>query len=264
MPNLQVNGISLYYERMGEGEPLVLIAGFASHHSAWADFTTELAQNYKLILFDNRGTGQTDAPPPPYTIETMANDTIGLLKGLGIPNAHMIGTSMGAAIIQMIAIAYPTYLKKGVLISPFPKLPDPYLFHAKSIEKVSSFENISAELLIELDMPWLFSNEFLRDPDRVKQKISEWLNNPYPLKPEGHQGQLGALETFDLRKDLRKIEHEMLLLAGEEDLVSPLSCALLLKERISRATLKTFPKTGHMIYIEKKEEVLKAILSFLS
>src|SRR2546422_5924738 len=78
MPKVTVNGIRMFYEETGGGEPLILIMGFGGDHLAWAFQVRALAEHYRVVTFDNRGAGQSDAPEPPYTIRTMADDTAGL------------------------------------------------------------------------------------------------------------------------------------------------------------------------------------------
>src|SRR2546430_15090416 len=79
MPKVTVNGIRMFYEETGGGEPLILIMGFGGDHLAWAFQVRALAEHYRVVTFDNRGAGQSDAPEPPYTIRTMADDTAGLI-----------------------------------------------------------------------------------------------------------------------------------------------------------------------------------------
>ena len=82
MPKVQANGIELFYEESGAGEPLLLIAGFACDHTNWRKLVPLLASNYRLIIFDNRGVGQSTSPATAYTIGRMAEDTIGLLDAI--------------------------------------------------------------------------------------------------------------------------------------------------------------------------------------
>lgn len=262
MPFLQVNGISIYYECIGKGDPILLISGFATHHETWYKFTDRLSKKFQLILFDNRGSGQSEAPLPPYTIDMMANDVIHLMDSLTITKAHMVGSSMGCAIIQTIALKYPERIGKAILISPFAKLPFPSLLKSEIAGKLME-AGAPYELIVESAIPWLFSNDFVADPEKVKKKIFEMSKNPYPQKPEGYLGQLTAMQSFDLQNELHKIQTKMLLIAGEQDLSTPLHCATFIHEKVEGSILKTFPFVGHMAHVEKKEEVLDLIEAFL-
>src|SRR2546425_3248297 len=111
MPKVRVNGIQIFYEEAGRGEPLILIMGFGADHLAWAFQVRALAARYRVVTFDNRGAGQSDAPEPPYTIHTMADDTAGLMDALGLESAHVVGASMGGMIAQELALAHPARVR---------------------------------------------------------------------------------------------------------------------------------------------------------
>ena len=261
MPFAKVNDIEIYYEVHGKGPPLFCIAGFSNYHATWLPFIELLSNTYKLILFDNRGSGQSTAPPPPYTIDMLADDTTELMDALNIESAFMVGSSMGTAIIQTIALKDPKRVKKGVLISPFAQLPHTSLLKSSTAGKLIQAQ-APLPLIIESVIPWFFSNDFISDSEKLKSKAEEMENNPYPQTFDGFLGQLQALETFDLRKKLQSISPPMLLIAGEQDLSTPMYCAKELELNLPHATLYSFPKMGHMAHIERRKEVSKLIRNF--
>ena len=95
MPYVKVNDIHMYYEIHGDGEPLLLIVGLATDISEWDGIIHWLAKKYQVLAFDNRGAGRTDKPDTHYSIEMMADDTVGLMQTLGMEQAHILGISMG-------------------------------------------------------------------------------------------------------------------------------------------------------------------------
>ena len=127
MPTVKVNGICMHYEVHGQGEPLVFIngAGASMVTSYW--LIPIYSRDYRLVLFDNRGVGQTDKPDMTYTTQLMANDLAGLLDAIGIDSAHVYGTSMGGMVAQEFALRYQisppssikaslvSLIKKGIL-----------------------------------------------------------------------------------------------------------------------------------------------------
>ena len=90
MPKTPVNGINISYRVEGQGKPLVLIMGIGSSRWVWLLQTRAFRKHYTVVSFDNRGAGKTDKPGSPYTIETMADDTVGLMDHLGIERAHIL------------------------------------------------------------------------------------------------------------------------------------------------------------------------------
>ena len=111
MPHLWTNGVNLYYEEHGSGEPLVLIMGFTVSSIGWRWNLPAFAQEFRTIVFDNRGVGQSDKPDEPYSMAMFADDTAGVLDGLGIDQAHVFGISMGGMIAQEFTLRYPQRVK---------------------------------------------------------------------------------------------------------------------------------------------------------
>src|SRR6202011_3881618 len=79
VPTAQVNGIAVYYEQHGAGTPLLLIGGLGADLTLFANVTRSFADHHQVVTFDNRGAARTDNPDEPYSIELMAQDTVGLL-----------------------------------------------------------------------------------------------------------------------------------------------------------------------------------------
>ena len=113
----KVNGIDIYYEIHGSGEPLLLIEGLGYSAWMWYKQIPTLSEQYKVIVFDNRGAGNTDKPDSEYSIEIMADDAAGLLRTLGIESAHMLGVSLGGFIAQELALRHPDMSKSLTLVS---------------------------------------------------------------------------------------------------------------------------------------------------
>ena len=99
MPKVKVNAINIYYEIYGTGSPLLMILGLGANITWWGKyFIKGLADHFKVVVFDNRGTGQSNNPKSQYTVRTLADDAYGLLKALNIENTFVFGHSMGGGI----------------------------------------------------------------------------------------------------------------------------------------------------------------------
>ena len=112
-----VNGIKICYEVQGEGDPVVLIHGFGITKEEWICQFEPLSQYFRVVRFDNRGSGKSDRPNTPYTMDLFADDTRGLSDFLKIEKAHIIGWSVGGMIAQHFAIKYPERVNKLILIN---------------------------------------------------------------------------------------------------------------------------------------------------
>src|SRR3990167_1532904 len=100
MPIIQLNDIEMYYEQKGEGQDLLLIGGLTANITEWDLIVDECVKKFRVTLPENRGAGRTSAPIGKYTIKQMANDIAALMETLRIQQAIMVGSSMGAAIVQ--------------------------------------------------------------------------------------------------------------------------------------------------------------------
>lgn len=258
----KINGIELYYEVHGEGVPLLLIAGYGHHSLIWQNVVEELSKKYKVILFDNRGMGRSEIAAPPYTIEMMAQDTVALLDHLGIEKAHVIGHSMGGAITQQMAKEYPERLLSCVLYSTLTHLP-------KASEMVM---RVTMELFTTAIDPriacrnaitWAYGSTFLAMEGIEELLIQSMIDNPFPIQPDGIMGQYAALTQFDSRPFLSEIKTPTLLIAGNEDISTPLYTAEILKEKLAGAKCVTLPHIGHSCHIENPPIFLKTVQEFI-
>ncbi len=107
MPEVRVDDVRLHYEVDGSGDPLLMVMGLGGSSAGWApELVVELARSFRTIIYDNRGTGRSDKPDVPYSLEMFAADGIAILDDLKISRAHLFGVSMGGMIAQEIALRY--------------------------------------------------------------------------------------------------------------------------------------------------------------
>ena len=116
MPIVEANGIKLYYEERGAGDPLVMIMGITARGAVWEKHADFWQRNFRCILPDNRGVGLSDKPAGPYTSAHMADDYAALMQELGIERARVIGCSMGSIIAQQRALRHPARVRSMVLM----------------------------------------------------------------------------------------------------------------------------------------------------
>ncbi len=262
MPHINVNGLNVYYESKGEGDPLVLIAGYSSDHSIWAGLEQILSKTFRVITFDNRGCGQSDCPDTPYTAELMAEDTVGLMRGLGIESAHIVGHSLGSSIAQILGATYPSQVRKLVLLTPFAVIDVVSNFSlAMSVRHLE--EGISRKTVLEVRLPWLFSGAFLASQPKVDSFVEKVLSYEYPQPLVGLKRQLEALTKADTTQILTKIKAPTFILAAERDIISPPLQAEALSEGISDSDVLVVPSAAHLLPVEQPEFCAKNITHFL-
>ncbi len=281
---IEVNDINIYYEIHGEGEPLLLVEGLGYSKWMWFKQIPDFSREYKVIVFDNRGVGNTDNPDTEYTIETMADDAAGLLKALKIESAHLLGISMGGFIAQEIALKYPNMVKSLVLgstsfsgrdimhkgsnslLSAFVELwgimPAMLEFGGKGASPMINSFGISPEKKIRYGLSLAFTPEYLNTHAEEIDRIVELrLANPQPLY--AWKRQLLAGMKFDATDRVYQIKVPTLVVTGSEDRVVPPESSKRLSEIIPNSRFVEIEGTGHLPFIEKAEEFNKIVLGFL-
>jgi 3-oxoadipate enol-lactonase len=262
MPIARIGDIDIAYETFGDGPPLVVIMGLSGSRGHWRGFPERFADRHRVVTFDNRGAGETSAPPGPYTTAQMANDTLGVLDHLAIDAAAVFGVSMGGMIAQELALRAPERVTKLILACTgvggtgmVP--PDPAV--------VAAFASIGqggAEASIRRMLVTNFSDRFLAErPDVIEELVTYGLT--HRLSPAGFQGQLAAVATHDTASRAHGIRIPTLLLTGGVDRLIPSGNSEVLGARIESSRIVTLDGAGHMIWIEAADAVEQAMRDFL-
>ncbi|MCD4773664.1 MAG: alpha/beta hydrolase [Bacteroidales bacterium] len=259
----KINNIDIYYEVHGEGEPLILIAGFTADSQSWQFVINDLSKHFKVIIFDNRGVGRTEDTDSPYTIEQMADDTKGLMDYLNIHAAHILGHSMGGYIAQKLAIKYPERIYKLILCSTSPFATKRNNIFFQSLLELSQ-NKADQKLWWKLFIPWLFTTKNISQSKFVSSFLQYVLDYPYPQTQKGIEGQINALINFDVVNELSKIQSETLILVGEEDILIPPTEADKLYKGITRAGYPVYIEgAAHSIHNEQPKEFYHTVMGFI-
>ncbi len=263
MPKVRVGDIAVHYVEAGAGEPLVLVMGFGGDHTAWGFQLRAFAERHRVIAFDNRGVGRTDAPDRPYTIATMADDTRGLLDALGVERAHVVGISMGGMIAQELALRHPARVRSLHLGCTLAR-PDAYV-RAVAAAWREMRTGLAPEAMLRALGPWLFAPATYRErPQLVEAVLQAALANPYPQSLVGFLRQGEAVAAHDTLERLGGIACPTLVSVGEEDILVGLRFSRELAERIPGATLHVIPGAAHGYFLERPDAFNDLTLSFLS
>ncbi|HVL89907.1 MAG TPA: alpha/beta hydrolase [Actinomycetota bacterium] len=257
-------GVALDYEVHGnEGPWVVLIMGLAYGRWGWHWNAGPLAERgYRVVTFDNRGVGGSDAPPGPYTAAEMAADTAGLMDALGIERAHVVGTSLGGFVAQELALARPELIERLVLActgfggADFVPMPQ------RTLDLIELAPTLPDEERLRRFIENAFSDEFVTQrPDVVQTVIDFRRESNQPL--ESYMAQWNAGATFDASDRVHVIEAETLCITGLEDAVVDPRNTPLLAERVPGAAITTLPG-GHLFFIEQAREFNRIVADFLA
>lgn len=263
MPKISVGKISMYYEIHGKGFPLVMIMGLGGPAAAWDRYIIEeFSKEFKVIIMDNRGTGQTDCPKENYTIDMLAEDTAGLMTALKVPRAHVLGVSMGGMISIKLALKHPEMVEKLVLgcttggVSRFvpPK--------ADLMQSLSGLMSGDPSEALKAGLRILYTEDFIAEhPERIDELIEQMKNSSFSA--EGVMRQLAGISVYDAHDQLHTIKNPTLILAGKKDSLVPFENSQILSEEIPNSKLVLFEDAAHGFYSQKREEFCQIVLEFL-
>ena len=262
MPKIRANGIELFYEESGAGEPLLLIAGFACDHTNWCKLAPLLASTNRLITFDNRGVGQSSSPETRYSIRQMAQDTIGLLDAIGLDYVHVAGHSMGGQIALELALTWPERVKSLMLLAACAKMEE----RGKAVIELWGDlpKLVDPVTAIRLSLPWIYTTRFYAKPGAIDEVIQEILANPFPSTVSGIYQQSRAITSYDASARLREIKCPTLVVVGDEDILGGVSQSADLARGIPRAQLVVLKQAAHSLLTESYQATAASMSDFLS
>jgi pimeloyl-ACP methyl ester carboxylesterase len=224
----------------------------------------ELSKNFKVVTFDNRGTGRTDVSDKEFSVKLFADDTVGLMNGLGISQANILGWSMGGITAQELTLNYPEKVKKLILYSTScggAKSVPMSRVRAMAMAMRLFVGGMSAEKYIRMMIRLGLTSEFIdNNPDFVKFMTQRMLKAP--TSPEVRMRQRRTIMSFDSYDRLPRIKAPTLVLSGKRDITCPPENGSILAEAIPNAKLVFFEKSAHTLN-EDMEEVIHTITEFL-
>jgi 3-oxoadipate enol-lactonase len=255
------DGTRLYYEAGGDGDPLVLVAGQRQDHTFWDGVRDDFADRYRVIVYDHRGTGQSDKPSsPPYTTRGFADDAVALLDQLGVARAHAYGHSMGGRVCQWLGIEHGDRIGALVLGATSPggaqAVPRAADVDARWRQPPADPRAAVQELGTLFWSPaWIAANS-----DIARQVLQA----PSRLPDDVRRRHYRASEGHDAWALLPTIRNPTLVLHGDEDQLNPTANAALLAERIPGAELSLIAGGRHFYPHEFRAEAGRVVHAFLA
>jgi pimeloyl-ACP methyl ester carboxylesterase len=273
MPKAKVGDINIHYEIQGKGETILMIPALAVGSSTcFFRQIPGLARQYRVIAIDNRGSGLSDKPDFPYSMEMMADDAVGLLNNLGVGMTHIYGLSMGGMIAQHLALRHPGMVASVILIStscggkhvvPSDQEYVATLFSAdRTAEERLRGRFHTAEESLRDRLHFLFTQKFIDgNPKIIEEFMSVHLHPPPTLQTLIRHSE--AIIMHDTHDRLRDLNIPTLVIGGGDDKVQPIENARILARQIPNAELVVMNGLRHLIPIELPEDLNKVIADFL-
>ena len=261
MSQIAANEITLHYESVGQGQPLLFITGVGYGAWFWHKLTPDLSRHYRVITFDNRGVGQSSRVDGPYSTALLAADAAGLLDALGIESAYVVGHSLGGFIAQELALARPALVSKLVLAATTSGGPNVVPITPEALDVLLNRSGDPLELIrrgIAVACAPGFAGTH---PDVVAELLAYRLSGP--IAPAHYQAQVMAGAQHNAEARLGQITCPVNVLFGEHDRVAPPANATLLAGLLPQASVTIIPHTGHIFPIEDPAATVQALLDFL-
>ncbi len=258
-------GVELAYTIQGQAaETLLCIQGLGARAADWgAELPAALAAHFRVVTFDNRGTGGSSKPREAWSLEDMAADALAVLDAVGAERAHVLGVSMGGMIAQLFALDHAERVERLVLLStsfggPSAVRPGPEMSRVLMPPRDTPPEQIMRNALELISAPgWAESH-----PDAVEELVRLSVEQPTPKY--AFSAQLQALLSSDRSERVRHIEQPTLVVHGDADRLIPVENAHLLAERIPAARLEILEGVGHMAMWEAPQKLSEVVLDFLA
>ena len=256
------DGVRLAYEELGGGDPLLFIHGLAYDRRGWGPLPRLMAEDFRVVLLDNRGVGDSDAPQGPYSMEQLAADTVAVLDAAGVDAAHIFGVSLGGFIAQEIALTYPARVRRLVLCSTSPGGPNAFPMPVRGVDAFTRFPAMDRETGLRLMVENSLGDHAVRErPELVDEVYAYRLERAPPV--EAWQAQFAASRGHDVYDRLSDISKPTLVIHASEDTVIDARNGELLAERIPGARIERIPDRGHLVMWQEGELLAPIVRDFL-
>ncbi|HSW12444.1 MAG TPA: alpha/beta hydrolase [Solimonas sp.] len=257
MPTSTINGIALYHEVRGSGEPLLLIHGLGSSALDWEEQLDFFSRSYRVIAFDLRGHGRSDKPQGPYSIRQFSDDAAALLRQLDVSSAHVVGLSLGGAIAFQLALDHPGLARTLTIVNSGPEL----ILRTLSERFAIGLRFVIVPLFGLPTMGRMISKRLFPDPasDGVRRKFEERFagNQTRP-----YLDSLRALVGWSVTARLGEIRCPVLVVTADQD-YTPVSLKEAYVAQLPDARLCVVPDSRHALPMERPAAFNQMLAGFL-
>jgi 3-oxoadipate enol-lactonase len=257
----RANGIEINYEVHGrEGAPwLVLSHSLACSVRMWDPQIAALKDQYRVLAYDTRGHGASEAPKGAYTLEMLADDLSALLKQLGVSSPHFCGLSMGGMIGQTFALKYPGVLKTLTLADTTSRYPA----EAAPLwaERIRTAESKGMEALAQATVERWFTEPFRNNSPQIVSEVRKLIVST-PVA--GYAGCCNAIPKINATARLKEIKCPILVIVGADDPATPVAMAKEIQDNAPGSKLVVLPQAAHLANLEQPAGFTRALQDFLS
>lgn len=257
MDMMAVNGVTLHYRLEGpENAPLVVFSNsLGTDFRVWDHFMPRLGDQFRVLRYDKRGHGLSDAPPAPYVISDHIGDLEGLMDALGLSSAIVFGLSVGGLIAQGLYATRPDLVRGLVLCDTGHKIGTDEIWN----ERLAAVETGGVEALADGTMERWFSPDFHRDR---AEELRAWRNMLVRTTAAGYAGTGAAIRDADFTEQAKAIAVPTLCVVGAHDGATPPDAVRAAADLIPGAGYALIEDAGHIPCVEQPDELAELFLTF--
>jgi len=268
----QIGDVKLCYEILGkeDGHPILLIHGFGVKKEVWMAQVGDLSQHFKVIRFDNRGSGKSSRPSG-TNMDIFTEDIKNFLDYLQIEKTHVMGWSLGGMIAQNFVLKYPEKVDKLILICTVPGCPTeegPEIYKKMRLYELEIGSEKAFWETARANYYSTYRREMEKDPK--KKYFGIWSAEDFikflsldPSTPQDIINQGNAIKKHNTLERLNEISKKTLLIAASHDRLTPKLSMMEMHKRIPNSTLKIIEQSGHFCTLSRAPAVNQIILEFL-
>jgi 3-oxoadipate enol-lactonase len=260
MPYMQRDQVRIYWESLGQGEPVVLLNGVLMTVDSWKLQTPEISRRFRCVMHDFRGQLRSSKPDEPWTLEDHVEDLKVLLDHLGIDSCHVVGTSYGGEVGIMFAAAWPQRVRSLTVIASVSEL-------GTETKRIAlDWRRAALEApgsLYRTMLPTTFSPEFVAANPRIIELGEERLRSCEADFFRAFAGLIDAFCRLDITPRLEEIHRPALVIAAEKDLLKPPRYSRIIADGIRGSELLVVPDAGHAVVLERPDWINRELMAFL-
>lgn len=255
---IEANGINITYKLDGpEDAPVIMLSNsLMSNHTMWDPQMAVLTESFRVLRYDTRGHGDTDAPQGPYTIKLLAEDAVALLDALGIDKVHFAGLSMGGMIAQYMGANFSQRVHSLLLCDTASEMPTLEMWN----DRISTARDNGISALLEGTLNRWFTPPFLENDKAAVEKVAQMIRT---TDTGGYIGCASAVRDMSQTSILSQISVPTIIIVGEDDPACTVEQSRVLEEHIKGSELVIIKNAAHLSNIEKTDEFNDAMISFL-
>jgi 3-oxoadipate enol-lactonase len=240
----------------------VLVHGLAYDRHGWGQLPSLLADDFRVVLIDNRGVGESDAPAGPYSVAAMAADVAAVLDAAGIERAHVLGVSLGGFIAQEVALTYPERVRRLVLCSTSPGGAAAFPMPERGRDAFRRFPAMEREAGLRMMVENSLGDHGVRERPELVDEIYAYRLGHAPAV-EAWQAQYAASAAWDGAERVGRITAPTLVIHANMDTVIDYRNGELLAERIPGARIERVTDRGHLVLWEEGDRLVLVVREFL-